>query len=87
VSLVHLAPEDFNKSTALEVTAGGKLYNVVIENEIVRKDLQHSKLKKHVAIIPLNKINSSKMPAQVCIACLLGIAMLTMYDFGRNFKT
>jgi structural maintenance of chromosome 2 len=69
-SLVHLAPEDFDKSTALEVAAGGKLYNVVVENEIVGKDLlQNGRLKKRVTIIPLNKINTFKIPAQACYAC------------------
>jgi structural maintenance of chromosome 2 len=34
-----LAPQDFNKSTALEVTAGGKLYNAVVEDEHVGKEL------------------------------------------------
>ena len=68
-SLVHLAQEDYNKSTALEVAAGGKLYNVVVENEIVGKDLlQNGRLKKRVTIIPLNKINAYKIPAQACYA-------------------
>jgi structural maintenance of chromosome 2 len=69
-SLIHLDPENFNKSTALEVTAGGKLYNVVVENEIVGKDLlQNGRLKKRVTIIPLNKINASKMSPHVRFSC------------------
>jgi structural maintenance of chromosome 2 len=68
-SLVQLAPENFNKSTALEIAAGGKLYNVVVENEMVGKELlQHGRLKKRVTIIPLNKINAFKMSAQVLYA-------------------
>lgn len=56
----------YNKATALEITAGGRLYNVVVDNERVGKELlQHGKLKKRVTIIPLNKINSFKMSAQV----------------------
>ncbi|OCH89946.1 condensin complex subunit SMC2 [Obba rivulosa] len=62
-SLVSLRPEDYNKSTALEITAGGKLYNIVVESEQVGKDLlQNGKLRKRVTIIPLNKINPGRMP-------------------------
>ena len=65
-SLIELDEKDFNKSTALEITAGGKLYNVVVQNEKVGKELlQNGKLKKRVTIIPLNKINAHKMSAQV----------------------
>lgn len=50
----------------MEITAGGKLYNVVVENEQVGKELlQNGKLKKRVTIIPLNKINAHKMASQV----------------------
>ena len=38
-SLLALQPEDHGKSTALEIAAGGKLYNVVVEDEHVGKDL------------------------------------------------
>ena len=62
-----LDPTDYNKSTALEISAGGRLYNVVVQDEKVGKELlQNGKLKKRVTIIPLNKINAFKMPAQVC---------------------
>ncbi|THG98165.1 hypothetical protein EW026_g3966 [Hermanssonia centrifuga] len=64
-SLVSLDPSDYNKSTALEITAGGRLYNVVVENEKIGKELlQNGRLKKRVTIIPLNKINAFKMPPQ-----------------------
>ena len=65
-SLISLESSDYNKSTALEITAGGKLYNVVVQDEKVGKDLlQNGKLKKRVTIIPLNKINAFRMSAQV----------------------
>ncbi len=65
-SLIHLNPDDYNKSTALEITAGGKLYNVVVQDERVGQDLlQNGKLKKRVTIIPLNKIHAFRMAAQV----------------------
>jgi structural maintenance of chromosome 2 len=65
-SLISLEAKDYDKSTALEITAGGKLYNVVVDDERVGKELlQNGKLKKRVTIIPLNKINVFKMSAQV----------------------
>ena len=65
-SLIDLKEEDYNKSTALEITAGGKLYNVVVQNEQVGKQLlQNGKLKKRVTIIPLNKINAFTLSASV----------------------
>jgi structural maintenance of chromosome 2 len=38
-SLLALKPEDHGKSTALEIAAGGKLYNVVVDDERMGKDL------------------------------------------------
>ena len=65
-SLVSLQPGDYDKATALEITAGTRLYNVVVDNERVGKELlQNGRLKKRVTIIPLNKINAHKMSAQV----------------------
>ena len=65
-TLIDLSEEDYNKATALEITAGGKLYNVVVQNERVGKELlQHGKLKKRVTIIPLNKINAFTLSATV----------------------
>ncbi|KAI0728952.1 hypothetical protein C8Q72DRAFT_347915 [Fomitopsis betulina] len=62
--LITLNEEHFNKSTALEITAGNRLYNVVVETEQVGKDLlQHGQLRKRITIIPLNKIDRSTIPA------------------------
>ncbi|KAG2043992.1 condensin complex subunit SMC2 [Suillus americanus] len=64
-NLTSIPPQHQNKSQALEIVAGGKLYNVVVEDEKVGKDLlQNGKLKKRVTIIPLNKINSFALSAQ-----------------------
>ena len=64
-TLISLDERHHAKSTALEISAGAKLYNVVVENEQVGKDLlQHGKLKKRVTIIPLNKINAFRASAQ-----------------------
>ncbi|KAF9220656.1 condensin complex subunit SMC2 [Gyrodon lividus] len=64
-TLTSIPPEHANKATALEIAAGGKLYNVVVEDERIGKDLlQNGKLKKRVTIIPLNKINAFTLSAQ-----------------------
>jgi SMC proteins Flexible Hinge Domain len=65
-SLLELKPEDHGKSTALEIAAGGKLYNVVVEDERVGKDLlERGGIKKRVTLIPLNKIRAFKLSAEV----------------------
>lgn len=44
-------------STALEVTAGGKLYNVVVDTELTgKKLLKYGELKRRCIILPINKI-------------------------------
>ena len=55
---------------ALEVSAGGKLYNVVVDDEVTGKKLLKSgKLKRRVTIIPLNKIRPRSInPATVKLA-------------------
>ncbi|KAF9233061.1 condensin complex subunit SMC2 [Melanogaster broomeanus] len=64
-TLTSIPSQHANKATALEIAAGGKLYNVVVEDERVGKDLlQNGKLKKRVTIIPLNKINAFTLSAQ-----------------------
>lgn len=59
---------DKNKSiagTALEICAGGRLYNVVVDTaETGTQLLQNGKLKKRVTIIPLNKISAFKASAE-----------------------
>ena len=86
-SLIHLSPEDYNKSTALEITAGGKLYNVVVQDERVGQDLlQNGRLKKRVTIIPLNKINAFRMAAQVGHILINLFAKLTLLPFYRKSK-
>ncbi|KAI9671028.1 MAG: Structural maintenance of chromosomes protein 2 [Alyxoria varia] len=50
--------------TALEICAGGRLYNVVVDTaETGTELLQNGKLKKRVTIIPLNKISALKASA------------------------
>ena len=51
-------------STALEVVAGGKLYQVVVDEAITGKALlEKGKLRRRVTIIPLDKIVSKRLPS------------------------
>ena len=46
-------------ASCFQVTAGGKLYNVVVDSEETGKQLlQKGALRRRVTIIPLNKIQS-----------------------------
>ena len=48
---------DVTYATALEVTAGGRLYNVVVDTETTAKNLlKNGQLQSRVTFIPLNKI-------------------------------
>ncbi|KAL8096018.1 structural maintenance of chromosomes protein 2-1-like [Apium graveolens] len=58
--------KDSSAMTALEVAAGGKLFNVVVDTENTGKQLlQNGELRRRVTIIPLNKINSQTVPPRV----------------------
>ena len=84
-SLISLDEKEFNKATALEITAGGRLYNVVVDNELVGKNLlQHGKLKKRVTIIPLNKINTFKMSQQVSYCSHVALRLALTFCFVEN---
>ncbi|XP_009590546.1 structural maintenance of chromosomes protein 2-1-like isoform X1 [Nicotiana tomentosiformis] len=51
--------KDSSAMTALEVAAGGKLFNIVVDTEDTGKQLlQKGGLRKRVTIIPLNKIQT-----------------------------
>ncbi|EAQ88082.1 conserved hypothetical protein [Chaetomium globosum CBS 148.51] len=52
-------------ATALEICAGGRLYNVVVDTEVTGTQLlQGGRLRKRVTIIPLNKIATFRASAQ-----------------------
>ncbi|KAJ9114125.1 hypothetical protein QFC20_001641 [Naganishia adeliensis] len=64
-NLINLDQSMYHNSTALEICAGGRLYNVVVEDEKVGSALlDKGKLRKRVTIIPLNKINAFRMSAE-----------------------
>lgn len=63
--LFTLDKEHTKAGTALEICAGGRLYNVVVDTEVTGTQLLKSgKLRKRVTIIPLNKIAAFKASAQ-----------------------
>uniref|UniRef100_A0A4W4F0W7 Structural maintenance of chromosomes protein n=1 Tax=Electrophorus electricus TaxID=8005 RepID=A0A4W4F0W7_ELEEL len=50
---------DVYNATALEVVAGGRLYNVVVDTEVTgKKIIEKGELKRRYTIIPLNKISA-----------------------------
>jgi structural maintenance of chromosome 2 len=54
-------------ATALEVAAGGKLYQVVVDEAIVGKALlERGQLKRRVTIIPLDKIQGRRVSSSTC---------------------
>ncbi|GAO18140.1 hypothetical protein UVI_02036770 [Ustilaginoidea virens] len=63
--LFTLEKEHVQAGTALEICAGGRLYNVVVDSEVTGTQLlTKGKLRKRVTIIPLNKIAAFKASAQ-----------------------
>ncbi|KAF8631642.1 hypothetical protein AX17_005044 [Amanita inopinata Kibby_2008] len=64
-TLITLDKENYKASTALEIAAGGKLYQVVVEDERTGAELlKHGQLRKRVTLIPLNKVNAFTISAQ-----------------------
>ncbi|KAG2593637.1 hypothetical protein PVAP13_5NG012544 [Panicum virgatum] len=58
--------KDSSAATALEVAAGGRLFNVVVDTEDTgKKLLKNGDLQSRVTIIPLNKIQTYTIPDRV----------------------
>ena len=65
-SLISLKASDYDKATALEITAGGRLYNVIVQDPQVGQDLiDKGRLRKRITIIPLNGIRDRRLSPQV----------------------
>lgn len=63
--LFTLDKDKAQAGTALEICAGGRLYNVVVDSaETGTQLLQNGKLKKRVTIIPLTKISAFRASAE-----------------------
>lgn len=64
-SLISLKPSDYDKATALEITAGGRLYNVIVQDPKIGQDLiDKGRLRKRITIIPLNGIRDRRLSPQ-----------------------
>ncbi|SCV01128.1 LANO_0F10264g1_1 [Lachancea nothofagi CBS 11611] len=60
--LFSLDENNFNSATALQICAGGRLFNVVVDNEKTASQLlEGGRLRKRVTIIPLNKISARSL--------------------------
>jgi structural maintenance of chromosome 2 len=54
-------------ATAVEVAAGGKLYQIVVDEAITSKALlQNGQLKRRVTFVPLDKVQTRRVPANAC---------------------
>lgn len=61
--LFNLPVEHTEAGTALEICAGGRLYNVVVDSANTGTELlQHGKLRRRITIVPLDKIAASRAP-------------------------
>uniref|UniRef100_A0A3B3XM95 Structural maintenance of chromosomes protein n=1 Tax=Poecilia mexicana TaxID=48701 RepID=A0A3B3XM95_9TELE len=57
---------DVTYATALEVVAGGRLYNIVVDTEVTgKKILEKGELQRRYTIIPLNKISAKTLNDKV----------------------
>ncbi|NXN74643.1 SMC2 protein, partial [Himantopus himantopus] len=55
----HITVKDPSKAKALEVAAGGKLYDIIVDTEVTaKKILEKGELKRRYTFIPLNKISA-----------------------------
>ncbi|KAF9070683.1 hypothetical protein BDP27DRAFT_1323239 [Rhodocollybia butyracea] len=60
--LIAIQPNDYNKVTALEITAGNRLYHVIVRDENVGKALMAKGVtKKRTTFLPLNKIKAFRI--------------------------
>ena len=63
--LFTLDKDKTRAGTALEICAGGRLYNVVVDSaQTVSQLLQNGRLRKRVTLIPLNKIAAFRASAE-----------------------
>jgi structural maintenance of chromosome 2 len=62
-----IAVRDAKNSTALEVVAGGKLYQVVVDEYVTSKALlERGKLERRVTLIPLDVIKPRQLGSKAC---------------------
>lgn len=74
----------------MQVTAGGKLFNVVVDSENTGKQLlQNGDLRRRVTIIPLNKIQPHTVPTRIQQAAIrlvsCSFCLYSMFFFKKIF--
>ncbi|CAK9828217.1 Structural maintenance of chromosomes protein 2 [Anthophora retusa] len=86
--------KDKRAAYALEIAAGAKLYNVIVDTDITSKNiLEHGQLQKRVTIIPLNRVHGKPMDnALVQLAQEIGGAenvqpAMSLIDCPQEFKS
>ncbi|VEU22070.1 DEKNAAC103086 [Brettanomyces naardenensis] len=90
--LFNLPESNSKAATALEVCAGGRLFNVVVDTQHTGAELlEHGKLRKRVTLIPLNKIHSKVLdPRKVSAAKSVGSdkvdLALNLIEYSGDFK-
>jgi structural maintenance of chromosome 2 len=93
--LFNIQPDYQSYAQALEITAGGKLFNVVVDNEETAKALlERGQLRRRVTIIPLNKIaahplhpNTVRSAKQVMPAGGEVYSALQIVGFDKELQT
>lgn len=66
VQLFQLNDAHSDKALALQVCAGGRLYNTIVETaDVASSLLEKGNLKKRVTIIPLDKISTRSIPQNI----------------------
>lgn len=61
--LFTLDDKNIGMATALEICAGGRLYNIVVDTDATgAKVVSNNRLKRRVTVLPLNKISARRLP-------------------------
>jgi hypothetical protein len=93
VQLISLPKEHLNtKATALEIAGGGKLFNVVEDDQVSKNLIKNGRMKKRVTFIPLNRISSYTLHALRAAGLFLNFTFhpqkcMTSLDVFSFFKT
>lgn len=65
-NLVGLSQQKYENSMALEICAGGKLYNIVVADDQTGSNLiEKGRLTKRITAIPMNRISATGIAADV----------------------
>uniref|UniRef100_A0AAQ5Z151 Structural maintenance of chromosomes protein n=1 Tax=Amphiprion ocellaris TaxID=80972 RepID=A0AAQ5Z151_AMPOC len=78
--------QDVSYAAALEVVAGGRLYNIVVDTEVTgKKLLEKGELQRRYTIIPLNKI-SSLVRDQSFLSFSFNLSSLSLVGYESDLR-